>query len=133
MATIIASKDGKRIRVNRAVIEIGKRYKDLTVLNIVEVEKGRHNGFVFFNCECVCGVIKEIRSDLIGRTVSCGCARAKHRKSYSKESYQLMEDKKLTADKTIEKPKPGYSPSRYLEIESKREQLRLERENDLDY
>jgi hypothetical protein len=51
---------------------VGQRFGELTVL-----KKLRKNGNIYLECQCSCGVIKEIRQShlLSGATSSCGCAR----------------------------------------------------------
>lgn len=51
-------------------IEIGQKFERWTVL-----EKISKNGRVYYRCQCECGIIKEVRSDLLkaGKSRSCGC------------------------------------------------------------
>ena len=50
---------------------IGKKFGRLTVINRAETDKKG----VWWNCQCECGNIKQIRTDHLkkGDTVSCGC------------------------------------------------------------
>jgi hypothetical protein len=47
----------------------GKQFNSFIVLNFAFV-KNRHS---YWNCQCVCGIIKTLMSNNIGRTKSCGC------------------------------------------------------------
>lgn len=50
---------------------LGERFGRLLVIAVSR----KHNGFVYYDCQCDCGNIKDIRKDalLTGATRSCGC------------------------------------------------------------
>ena len=54
------------------MVEIGKKYNKLTVLELDHTDKHYHK---FFKCRCDCGKEVVLRSDKIdsGKTKSCGC------------------------------------------------------------
>lgn len=58
---------------------VGKRFGLLTVLEKDTEETKKHNGAVYWKCQCDCGTIKSIRGQNLkrkdeNRTISCGCS-----------------------------------------------------------
>lgn len=68
-------------------VVIGKKYGMLTPLRVVGRDK---NGLLLYECECDCGNIKNIGSRYLtdGKTVSCGCKRARSLRMGNSPTYK---------------------------------------------
>jgi len=107
---------------------IGKTFKHFTVLKKLARVGG--NGYFYYLCECECGTQKEVRQDNLGRVKSCGCVRSEYRQRVSKQTFNLSSAAKK-AKATKPKKSPKYKPSITLDIETKLEMKRIEKEYQL--
>lgn len=110
-------------------IILNQQYNNFTPIKQLN-SKGT-NGAPYFLCRCVCGVEKEVRKDNLGKVMGCGCTRKTYRQNLNKITIASVANKKARTAKTEPAKQPKYIPSTTLNIESKLEQMRLEKEYSL--
>jgi len=74
------------------IIEIGKKYNRLTVINFSHKDDKSRNWYVF---ECVCGNLRTLHTGNVtsGNTKSCGCL--------AKDRYKKQQEKAQTTKKGV--------------------------------
>ncbi|GLX85071.1 hypothetical protein tloyanaT_13230 [Thalassotalea loyana] len=63
-------------------MKAGDVFNNFTVLG--EVARPSSNGLAYFRCKCVCGTIREVRKDNLGKVKGCGCQRKVYKKRMPK-------------------------------------------------
>jgi len=108
-------------------IILNQQYNNFTPIK--QLDKKGSNSLVYFLCRCVCGVEKEVRKDNLGKVIGCGCTRKTYRKRLNKITIASVANKQERAKtKKVSKPAPKYVPSKRLDVESKLEEIRINRE-----
>lgn len=126
-------------------IVIGHQYNNFTVLS--KSEKVSKQNHTYYNCQCVCGVQREVRADNLGKVKGCGCQRKQYvttgiRKPYTKKAKPKKEvkpEKEIITPVVAQEPKPSAPlhqktavkrerPAR-VRLEEKLEELALNRAN----
>ena len=113
-------------------LSTGEQFNNWTVLSFAGTNKKHEQ---LYNCQCICGTIRQVRKDNLGKVTGCGCVRNTPKKYKTKAATNIINKHKIIQKNIIkgqiketlteETNKP---PSTTQRIARKLEEIRLAQE-----
>lgn len=118
----------------------GDQFNNWTVLSASGRTKKHEQ---LYKCQCICGTIREVRKDNLGKVLGCGCTRrtykkrtnnpATPKKSLAKKQPVKVVVSKQKAKKVIQTESQSNKPSVIARVSRKLEDIQLAKELDNQY